>query len=114
MSERYPTDAELKKIKNWDYELGFKSLVDYIESIWWMPDWGFKLYKGRDHLFKNKRVIKLQLHTGGWSGNEEIIGALQQNFMFWSLSFYKHIAGGHFWFEIKSAWLPQKGKESVK
>jgi len=110
MSDEYPTDEQLDKIKNWDYKLGWKSLIEYVELIWWMPDWGFKLYKGRDNLFKNRRVMKLQLHTGGWSGNEEIIGALQQNFMFWSLSFYKQIVGGHYWFNLKSAWLPQKDK----
>ncbi len=46
MSNEYPREDELEKIKNWDYKLGYKSLIEYVESIWWMPDWGFKLYKG--------------------------------------------------------------------
>ena len=107
----YPTDEQLETIKNLDYNLGFKSLIDYVETIWWKPDWGFKVYKGRDRLMK-RRVTKLQLHTGGWSGNESIIGALQHNLMFWSLCFYKEIVGGHFWFDIsRTMWLPRKTEE---
>ena len=100
----YPTDEQLQVIKDWDYKQGFKSLIEYIESLWWTPDWGFKLYKGRGH-FPKSRVFKLQLHTGGWSGNESIINNLQQN-SFWRLCFYKEIVGGHYWFEIrKERWV---------
>ena len=106
MKDRYPTDAELDKIKNWDFKLGFEFLVEYIRGIWWMPEWGLYVYPGREHLFKG-RVTKLQLHTGGWSGNEDIIEALEQNFSFWNLCFYKHIRGGHYWFQIRrSFWKP--------
>lgn len=106
----YPTDEQLNEIENWDYKLGFMPLIDYIESLWWNPSWGFKLYKGRNHLFK-RRVLKLQLHTGGWSGNERIIEALQRNYIFWAICFYKEIVGGHFWFHIRrDHWLPQKVK----
>lgn len=99
MSNEYPRESELEQIKNWDYKLGAKSLVEFIESIWWMTDWGFKLYKGRDKLFR-KTVMILQLHTGGWSGNESIISALEHNFIFWSMSFWKHYRGGHYYFQI--------------
>lgn len=104
----YPTAKQLKTIRKWDYRLGFKSLMEYVESVWWSPSWGFKLYSGRDHLSK-RRVTKLQLHTGGWSGNESIIDALQRNWIFWALCFYHHRVGGHYQFEIKRLhWLPAK------
>jgi hypothetical protein len=99
MSNEYPRESELEQIKNWDYKLGFKSLFEFIEGIWWMPDWGFKLYKGRDNLLGNV-VMKLQLHTGGWSGNESIMDALGQNFIFYSTSFWKQYRGGHYYFQI--------------
>lgn len=100
----YPTEEELDKIRNWDIlEESTKGLVDYIESIWWAPDWGFKIRRGYSSFpLTRKQVVKLELHTGGWSGNESIIEALQQNF-FWFLYWEKSTRGGHFWFEIDLA-----------
>ena len=96
----YPTNSELLIIRKWDIlQYDIPGLIEYINCVWWAPDWGFKLSKGRDRLF-HRRCIKLQLHTGGWSGNEDVIVALQQNFLFWSMFWRKHTAGGHYWFEI--------------
>lgn len=90
----YPTKEELETIKEWDILHGsIKDLLDYIESLWWAPDWGFHL--------KGKRVLQLELHTGGWSGNESIIEALQSNFMFWSMYWERSHRGGHYWFRIR-------------
>ena len=97
----YPTDGELRIIQRWDIlKYNIPQLIDYIQAIWWRPDWGFHLRKGRERIFK-KACMKLELHTGGWSGNESIIGALMHNFLFWSMFFEKHITGGHFYFEIR-------------
>lgn len=99
----YPTEVQEAMIRNWDtLKTGVKPLIDYVESLWWAPDWGFKLYRGKEHLFGKKSVIKLQLHTGGWSGNESIIAALQSNMMFWWLCWRKSVVGGHYWFEFRS------------
>jgi hypothetical protein len=98
-SNIYPRESELKQITNWDYKLGFKSLFEFIEGVWWTPEWGFRVYRTTDHLW-DKKVTGVELHTGGWSGNESIIGALEQNFMFWSMSFWKHYRGGHYYFQI--------------
>ena len=78
----YPTDEELERIEKWDAFKDPMGLVEYVKSLWWVPDWGFKLYRGRSRLF-GWRCWKLQLHTGGWSGNEDIIGSLHRNFTFW-------------------------------
>ncbi len=84
--DRYPTDKDLDFIKNWDIK-DISGLIEFLESIWWMADWGFKQLGN-----------KLELHTGGWSGNESIIGALQQT-MFWMMTWQKSERGGHYWFE---------------
>ena len=82
MSDEYPRDEELLRLKKWDF---FKEpvtdFIGEIERLWWMPDWGFSL--------KGKKVLRLELHTGGWSGNESII------------CWIKSQRGGHYWFEIK-------------
>ena len=95
MTERYPTEGELKIIKEWDLTKQEKvsDLLEYIEEIWWAPDWGF--------ILSGKRVLKLELHTGGWSGNEDIIGALQRNILFFALYWDKSVKGGHYYFTIK-------------
>ena len=109
----YPTARQLKAfrkwhIDSWKLDVSVKELIDYIESLWWMSDWGFKLYKSRSHIFK-KQIMILRLDTGGWSGNESIIGELKKTF-FWGLYWQKSIRGGHYWFEIPwQIWI--KGKE---
>jgi len=108
MSERYPSDEELTKIREWDIvDRGSKGLIAFVRSIWRMPEWGFRLYTGRDSTW-HKKVYKLELHTGGWSGNEDIISALHDNHLFWASCWVKSTKGGHYWFEIKPQhWEPK-------
>ena len=80
-SEGYPTEYALEKVKI------MAEPVDYIRSIWWMPDWGFILSD-----------TELVLHTGGWSGNEDIIEALRLN-PFW-LKLSSEYRGGHYYFKL--------------
>jgi|SRR3990167_5430970 len=97
----YPTPEELKAIKTWSSEDIIKKpgeLVEFLKSIWWQSGWGFSYKKGRNNLF-HKTVWKLELHTGGWSGNEDIIDTLRHTY-FWFFYWQKSIRGGHYWFEI--------------
>ncbi len=84
----YPEECELKEIREWDYH-DFKGLMEYVEGLWRYADWGFRA----------KRKV-YRLSTGGWSGNESIIGALQENLMFWSVCWWKAQRGGHYVFEL--------------
>jgi len=67
----YPTDEELARLKEWPFG-DVDGICKFIESIWWMPDGGVRLKRGR-----------LRLATGGWSGNEEIIAILEDMHWFW-------------------------------
>jgi hypothetical protein len=89
----YPTQEDIDAIIKWDFDVvGIKHFLDFIRSVWWMPDWGF--------IMSGKRILKLQLHTGGWSGNEDIIGAMRQNFIFWGMCWTETYRGGHHYFRI--------------
>ena len=94
-SGQYPSDEALEFIEKFDCaKYGCLSLTEFIEQVWWASDWGYNL--------KGKRKKKLQLSTGGWSGNEDIIRALKNNFVFWSMCWVETKRGGHYTFEIKN------------
>jgi hypothetical protein len=67
-------------------------LIRYIKSIWAYADQGY---------FKwNKRSRRLELHTAGWSANEEIIKHLRKNRFFFTYYWMKSERGGHYYFKI--------------
>jgi len=91
----YPADDELETIKRWDFQK--QSLDDFLsllKSIWQYADIGFFKLSG-------KRILKLELHTGGWSGNENIISTIEDNFIFWAMSWQATRRGGHYYFRIE-------------
>lgn len=85
----YPDEDLLNSIKT--YDILKSPTEDFIQLIiqnWYYPD--YVKYDGKE----------LELHTGGWSGNESIIESLQENYLFWSLCWEKSTRGGHYWFDI--------------
>lgn len=86
----YPTDEDLEAIEKYDVlKNGVDGLLDMLEGLW---------HYGHPYFIREGK--KLELHTGGWSGNEEIIGALQKNY-FWFFYWQKSERGGHYYFKIK-------------
>ena len=87
--DHYPTDEELARIEKWDTSdaQSRQKFMAFVRSCWWMPDWGFQQTGDR-----------YDLSTGGWSGNEEIIGAMQENFLFWGQCWESSRKGGHYVF----------------
>lgn len=99
----YPTEEQLKTIREFDLiKKSVRELLDYIEPIWEYPD----RFVRRKHSF--------YLSTGGWSGNESIIGALKQNSLFWSLYWLSSRRGGHFFFNDSRVVEELKGFCSTK
>ena len=101
----YPTNDALDYIKNWalifktsgDTKQGeffgknkHEELISYIKDLWWYGDDGVVYEDGL-----------LELHTMGWSGNEEIISELKDTDL-WLMKFKAHLAGGHYYFKIDS------------
>jgi hypothetical protein len=96
-NEGYPTQEALDYIKNWTY--GYDSggqyfgknkqneLIEYIKSIWTYND--AIVYE--DGL--------LEIHTYGWSGNEDIIEVLKETDL-WLINFRAEQAIGHYYFKM--------------
>jgi hypothetical protein len=95
-ADGYPDDNELEQIQAWDWkDKGHLALLDFIKARWWMPDFGWT---------ENRQTMELHLSTGGWSGNESIIYALQQNTMFWAVHWEQSRRGGHYVFDMTRLW----------
>ena len=84
----YPTEEALNTIKTWNR--GDRQLFEYIQDLWWPGEWGFTV-DGDEY----------RLATGGWSGNEDIIGAMQDNFMFWMRCWMESHRGGLYVFRVR-------------
>lgn len=99
----YPSKQTLKNIREWgakDFE--FISLMEAIRPIWRHAEHGYFRRKGRT----------FWLSTAGWSGNESIIVALQENKnLFWYLNWVSSRRGGHFKFHIPKI---KKGRKDAK
>ena len=84
----YPTDETLENIKN--YKGCFVELMNEIQPL-------FVPYGNCYEIAKNLWKVS----TGGWSGCEDIIDALGENKLFWSLCWESSRKGGHYEFEVK-------------
>lgn len=82
----YPDDDEIQRIKDWPLE-DVMGLIEFVQSIWQWSD------------YAKRNGDKLELHTGGWSGNEKIVDALMGT-MFWMMCWESSRRGGHYYFEI--------------
>lgn len=110
-SEGYPEQEELDYISDFDIiEQDVFDLIQYIKNRWCYNNHFVFFKRGyktnlqkileRDPDNSRKDYYELRLHTGGWSGNEDIIKALQKNKYFFIFHWYKSERGGHYYFEI--------------
>lgn len=91
----YPEEEELSRLRETNF-LNWQDVLDFlglIQSCWKYPD-GFVLTT-------DNNTLRLELHTYGWSGCEDVIDALMENVMFWSLFWQESKRGGHYVFEFK-------------
>jgi hypothetical protein len=98
----YPTDDALFLIENWHWS-DSKGWFEFIKSIWWARDWGWTEGEEPHDWDENKKVYRYNISTGGWSGNENIIRAMEKNGggFFWHLNWVQSRRGGHYIFERK-------------
>ena len=91
--DHYPDEASLKTIANWDILIkGVGGLLDLIfENTRWAD---------RQISITGRRVIRFVYHTGGWSGNEDVISALHSNIQFWLTFWEKSTRGGYYYFKL--------------
>lgn len=95
---RYPEEEQLEKVKNWEVKNieDFHAFMGYINEI---VDW---------YIFTRKHDVLYSLSTGGWSGNEDVIGSMLENRMFWLMYWESSRRGGHYTFSPMGFEFPQE------
>ena len=90
----YPTGDTLVAIHKWDFKgESHRELMEFVEEAW--RDYGpFDSEQSED-------TILYSIATGGWSGNESLVGALMDNTIFWALCWMSSSRGGQYEFEVK-------------
>ncbi|MCC6516908.1 MAG: hypothetical protein IT275_11200 [Chitinophagales bacterium] len=98
MDSEYHTETELKEIQKWNIK-DAHNLIKRLKKIWRYKCCFVERWK-LDHIYKDRPILNLELHTAGYSGNEDIIKALQKHKLFWLMWWSKTERGGHYYFEI--------------
>ena len=83
----YPTEITLKRCRELTGTETAEDILSSLELIWHWPH----------HVRLSGNV--LELHTGGWSGNEDVIEALSES-MFWLVCWMESKRGGHHRFDL--------------
>jgi len=96
----YPTENALEAIEKWHWD-DARGWFKFIEGIWYFHDWGWREEDEPHDWEKDKIVHRYYVSTAGWSGNESIIRAMQNNDMMWHLNWVQSRRGGHYIFELK-------------
>ena len=101
----YPTEQALEIVEKWHWD-DARGWFKFIESIWHMRSWGWSEYDephewSNMEQYKDVMVHRYDISTAGWSGNESIIHAMQDNTWMWHLNWVQSRRGGHYIFELK-------------
>ena len=90
----YPEDDTLTAIETFEFvsQASVETFLGLLKAAWNHNYGKYIRSEGGDDT--------LTLITGGWSGNEDIISALQTNFVFWQVCWKLSKRGGLFEFDL--------------
>ena len=94
----YPTEETLERIRTWpiDTAADMHAAMDFAGRAWSYPDRWVRTEEADPYFptLPPKRVYRFS--TGGWSGNESIVAAIEQNPLLQALGAYSWKRGGHY------------------
>ena len=100
-TDGYPDEQELKYIEDFDIlTQNPMDLVKYIKELWNYRDDCVTIEKLPHEYRKEEFYYKVSLVTWGWSGNEDLIKALQRNKYFFTMYHSEWHRGGLWVFEL--------------
>lgn len=91
----YPTEATEQAIKRWHWD-DCAGCLDFVKRAWYYPDRATHTLTASEIeiLDADPSDKYLRLSTGGWSGNEDLICALDANRMIRALCWQMEVRGG--------------------
>mgnify|MGYP001577565522 CR=1 FL=1 len=92
----YPTDEQLDRITKWTFDApdSFTQFMAYVKSVG--NYWPSEMFGWTE----TPETRTYHVSTGGWSGNESILSAMQDNLTFWMVCWQQHQRGGHYIFML--------------
>ena len=97
----YPTDEAIQIIESWHYS-DSKGWFEFINGLWHLKSWGWSEGMLGDDWNEGELTYQYHISTAGWSGNETLIRAMQNNHMLWDLNWVQSRRGGHYIFELRT------------
>jgi len=94
----YPTEESLAQVKSLNSKDAESFLVNTLPTLDLPYLVVTKSLVPSKH-FRNKSLIIIEFHTQGWSGNEDLIAAMEAN-PFLSMRLSKWERGGHWTYEV--------------
>lgn len=97
-NEDYPSEAELRRVAQWPIYSArdIRNLLGYVQRRWKYSSYFDPIPLGEQ---------EFNVSTAGWSGNEDLMDALEENTIFWATCWVSARRGGHFVFSIPA--LPE-------
>jgi hypothetical protein len=92
----YPHDIELARIRTWPLSglADYEAVIPHLGVRWSYPDRWHKEVAKAD--FGDRMELRYTFSTGGWSGNEDLVAAIEGNQMLQVIGAYSWQRGGHY------------------
>ena len=101
-SDGYPSDETLALITYWYRNNGWtpKEFLQFCEGAFNKNYGSWKIVENfNNDLLNQKPFTALRIATGGWSGNETVISAMEKT-VFWSVFWRASVCGGLFILDV--------------
>jgi hypothetical protein len=98
-ADGYPTEETLERIKTWPCETlaDMAEAMDFAGRAWYYPDyWEVDPAFVADEWPGQKPQRRYVFSTGGWSGNESVVAAIEANLMLQMIGAWSWRRGGHY------------------
>lgn len=99
-ADGYPHVVEIARVKVWPVEnmADLHALMAYVRDRWKYPDYWAEGDETDEAFRGNFREYRVS--TGGWSGNEDLVSALEANMMWSMIAPWEWRRGGHYVWRI--------------
>lgn len=96
----YPTALACERIEAWHHSDPY-GWLRYIAGLWQHHFCAWSERQAPSDMQPDRFVQQYHISTMGWSGNETLIRAMEQNAGLWDMAWVQSRRGGHYLFELE-------------